>query len=84
MAVWRADVEGRRQFLNEIHSGTNASAELAYIGALLASAREKSEEKTIQKLEETVKLHLVPRLSLSLSRAQFAGWLLLAWSDGLS
>uniref|UniRef100_A0A6U5AVN5 Uncharacterized protein n=1 Tax=Hemiselmis andersenii TaxID=464988 RepID=A0A6U5AVN5_HEMAN len=51
------DAAGQFEFLNEIHSG-NASSDLTYIGALLATRKDHDPEKTTEKLEETLAVHL--------------------------
>jgi hypothetical protein len=52
------DAAGQFEFLNEIHSGSNPSSELAYIGALLANRKDKDVERTIAKLDETVRVQM--------------------------
>ena len=52
------DAAQQFEFLSEIHADASASADLAYIGALLASRKEKDAECTLAKLEEAARLHL--------------------------
>lgn len=52
------DASGQFEFLNEIHSGPGAPADLSYIGALLATRKDHDAEQTVVKLEETVRIHM--------------------------
>jgi tetratricopeptide (TPR) repeat protein len=52
------DAAQQFEFLSEIHADASASADLAYIGALIASRKDKDAERTLAKLEEAARLHL--------------------------
>jgi len=46
------------EFLNEIHGGVGAPSDLYYIGALVASRKERDPNAAVRQLQETARVHL--------------------------
>jgi tetratricopeptide repeat protein 21B len=46
------------EFLNEIHGGSGAPSDLYYIGALVASRKERDAGAVVRQLQETAKVHM--------------------------
>jgi tetratricopeptide (TPR) repeat protein len=46
------------EFLNEIHGGSGAPSDLCYIGALVASRKERDAGASVRQLQETARVHL--------------------------